>query len=143
MSKLERIERIVVHHSASALLTTAADIRRWHTDPEPEGRGWSDIGYHVLIEVDGLLIRGRDVASLVTGAHALGVNQTSLGLCIIGNNLDPEEAWLGAQLATAREWIRAVRLTFGEIEVVGHRNAGATATECPGVSDEVLHQMLM
>jgi len=54
-------------------------IRRWHV----EGRGWSDIGYHYIIQPDGKLEFGRDVN--IAGAHVKGDNKTSIGVCMVGN----------------------------------------------------------
>jgi len=49
------IQKIVVHHSASNSITTKkADIERWHRQ-----RGFSQIGYHKVIEGSGSVINGR------------------------------------------------------------------------------------
>lgn len=33
----------------------ANTIRKWHTDPPPNGNGWSDIGYHYVIRRNGVM----------------------------------------------------------------------------------------
>lgn len=52
-------------------------IREWHLR-----RGWKDVGYHYLIRRSGVLEKGR--ADNVQGAHTLGHNRNSLGVCLIG-----------------------------------------------------------
>jgi N-acetylmuramoyl-L-alanine amidase len=76
---------ITVHCSANSngSLTTGEDIRRYHMDTPPKGRGWSDIGYHAVIEFDGGLFRGRPDDH--QGAHVEGANDGNLGVCLIGN----------------------------------------------------------
>lgn len=69
---------IVIHHSASPVEVTFEQIREHHLS-----RGWSDIGYHFVIDPAGAISKGR--AENVVGAHALGINQVSLGICLIGN----------------------------------------------------------
>lgn len=82
---------IVIHHSATDQSVTFAMIREHH-----KSRGWDDIGYHFVIDPNGVIIEGR--AENVVGAHALGLNQTSLGICCIGNfeEIDPNPAQLSA-----------------------------------------------
>lgn len=55
-----------------------AEIRRWHT----QDRGWSDIGYHLVIDRDGTVATGRPMGKI--GAHVSGHNPGSIGVCLIG-----------------------------------------------------------
>ncbi len=55
----------------------AATIDRWHKE-----RGWSGIGYHAVVDLDGRIYRGRDWSE--TGAHAKGHNRGSLGFAYVG-----------------------------------------------------------
>jgi len=48
----------------------------------PNGRGWGDCGYHIIIESDGGVYRGR--ADTTIGAHVAGHNTGNLGVCLIG-----------------------------------------------------------
>ena len=69
---------LVIHHSATDPSVTFEQIRQNHLE-----RGWDDIGYHYVIDGAGQITPGR--AEDVIGAHALGLNQESLGICCIGN----------------------------------------------------------
>ena len=69
---------LVIHHSATDQSVTFEMIRAHHLE-----RGWDDIGYHFVIDTHGNVKMGR--AEDVVGAHALGINQESLGICCLGN----------------------------------------------------------
>lgn len=73
------IKHIVVHCSATkeGEHFTAEDIHRWHKE-----RGWSGIGYHYVVLLDGTIENGRP--EYWNGAHVKGFNDDSLGICYIG-----------------------------------------------------------
>jgi N-acetylmuramoyl-L-alanine amidase len=72
------IRKIIVHHSASPVSTTVADIDRWHKE-----RGWRGIGYHYVVLEHGEIAEGRHVNK--RGAHTLHHNTDSIGICVTGN----------------------------------------------------------
>jgi N-acetylmuramoyl-L-alanine amidase len=74
------INEIIVHCSATreGQHIPVETIKKWHT----EGRGWTDIGYHFYIELDGTIKKGRDIDK--TGAHCKGHNRNSIGICYCG-----------------------------------------------------------
>ena len=82
------IETIVVHCTATrpnwwAEKTSQEkvdEVRRWHV----EDRGWSDIGYHYLIDRDGTVSKGRPLSKV--GAHAKGHNTGSVGISLFGGH---------------------------------------------------------
>ena len=47
-----------------------------------DGNGWSDIGYHYVIKLDGEIQPGRLEKKI--GAHCYRNNRSSIGLCYIG-----------------------------------------------------------
>lgn len=70
---------LIIHHSAGPRDQSFEEIRRYHI----ESRGFDDIGYHKLIEFDGRIHQGRTDDKV--GAHAIGYNNRSLGICVVGN----------------------------------------------------------
>ena len=79
-----------IHHSASSNGYTQADVPaiirsfyKYHT----HSLGWSDIAYNFLVDAFGTIWEGRfgGVDQPVRGAHTLGFNNTSTGICTIGN----------------------------------------------------------
>jgi len=73
------INKIIIHCSATpeGRDISANTIDQWHKE-----RGWSGIGYHYVIKIDGSIEYGRDINK--TGAHVKGYNKGSIGLCYIG-----------------------------------------------------------
>jgi hypothetical protein len=122
---LNQINLLVVHHSGSPRNVTTEQIRHWHVD----GKGWSDIGYHYVIEGDATTHNGRHLSRV--GAHCKGHNNNSAGVCVVGNNTIPEDKWTMLQIAALMDLIYAFRLIFPGIQIVGHKDLGATA--CPGL----------
>ena len=89
----DNVTWVVLHCSASHY-GDLATVDQWHRD-----RGWSGVGYHWIItnsypteehyrlkqpniSYDGLVHKGRD--ERFAGAHVLGHNQETIGVCIIG-----------------------------------------------------------
>lgn len=86
------IQEVIVHCTATrpdfmengTSAARFAEIRRWHMDPPPKGRGWRDIGYHWLIDRDGTVLNGRKPE--VIGAHVEGHNAGTLGISLFGGH---------------------------------------------------------
>lgn len=124
---------IVVHHSASPLMTTFDEIRGWHLK-----RGFSEIGYHWVITGVGLILRGR--SPLFVPAAQKGANLGSLAICVVGDNTVPEHSWTPVQLASLRELVYCIQRIYGPLKLYGHRDAPGllSPTECPGVNVRAL-----
>ena len=77
---MRQINKIIVHCSATreGQDIPVETIKKWHI----EGRGWSDIGYHFYIDINGNIHKGRDIAKI--GAHCKGQNRNSIGICYCG-----------------------------------------------------------
>ena len=75
-----KIDKIIIHCSATreGQHIDVDTIRDWHVN----GRGWSDVGYHYIIYLDGTVHPGRPVER--SGAHTKGQNANSIGICYIG-----------------------------------------------------------
>jgi len=137
------IKRIFIHCSATPadMYVDAALIHRWHTDPKPQGRGWSDIGYHFVLPRDGTIEAGRPVALI--GAHVLNHNRDSIGICLAGgvaaDGKTPEANFTAAQMRGLRLFLIVMKATYGltEADIVGHRDAPGVAKACP--SFDVAH----
>ena len=121
-----RVDRLVIHHSASPRTATVEEIARWHRK-----RGLQGIGYHHVIGGDGVLRPGRALER--TGAHALGYNVHSIGLCVVGDNTRPEHAWLDVQIEALLLYVHWFRTFFPRAEVLGHRDLPGASTLCPGL----------
>ncbi len=123
---MRTIKRLVVHCSATkeGQHVTVDTIRKWHTDPKPDGRGWSDIGYHHVVYLDGSVHTGRPEA--VVGAHVAGWNADSIGIVYVGGldkNRKPKDTRTHGQKVALREKLRQLVEKYPEVtEIVGHRD---------------------
>ena len=73
------INEIIIHCSATTVEQniTAYDVDKWH-----KAKGWSGIGYHFFIRLDGTIEMGRPI--YMEGAHCYGHNKHSIGICYAG-----------------------------------------------------------
>jgi N-acetyl-anhydromuramyl-L-alanine amidase AmpD len=83
-------DKIIMHCSDSEF-ASVAEIDRWHRE-----RGFDCVGYHFVITnempekgarmrcLDGQICAGRALSR--QGAHTLGYNTDSIGICIVGKN---------------------------------------------------------
>lgn len=124
----ENIDAIVIHCSATKADVDihAADIDRWH-----KARGFSEIGYHYVIDLDGAVELGRALPK--DGAHCntaglsgLSYNKHSVGVCYVGG-LDafgrPADTRTEAQKASMRVLVRRLTEKYPIKEIIGHRDA--------------------
>ena len=136
--KLKRSRRtiteIIVHCTATpeGKDYTVDDIRRWHTMPVSKGgRGWSDVGYHYIIDRYGHVHEGRDVD--VSGAHCTGHNSHSIGVAYVGgcarNGRDPKDTRTDAQKDALLGLLYDLRKLYPMAKIHGHRDFAAKA--CP------------
>lgn len=124
---MRRIDRIIVHCSATNPEQDfkASDIHNWHL-----ARGWSGIGYHFVIHLDGTTVCGRRLED--AGAHAFGYNKRSIGICYIGGvdmEGNPSDTRTDEQKRALRSIIGLLKLDFPKAEVCGHNQFSKKA--CP------------
>jgi len=126
---------LVIHTVGASGDPSAAQIRKFHTAPKPNGNGWKDIGYHFVVRKDGRVEHGRPLDR--AGAHLEGANDT-WGVCVTGHG--DREPWTPAQRAAVLALAERVcrEQGWGADRVVGHREGPArfsakpTAKRCPG-----------
>ena len=128
---MQNITHVVVHYTSTYEDQDIGvrEIRRWHLD-----RGWRDIGYHIVIRLDGTVEQGRPLHQV--GAHVGGQNSGKIGICYVGglrratgpnvghNTLTP------AQEKALISEIRALLKRWPNAQVVGHFDLAPT--QCPG-----------
>tara|TARA_R110000737_G_scaffold115367_1_gene148221 strand:+ start:466 stop:894 length:429 start_codon:yes stop_codon:yes gene_type:complete len=129
------LNRIILHCSATpeGREVSVDTIRSWHTDPPPQGNGWSDIGYHYVIHLDGKTEMGRPIS--IQGAHTSGENEDSVGVCYIGGvdtSMAPKDTMTVPQEISFVELVKSLRLIFGQLSVHGHNEFSTKA--CPSFS---------
>jgi N-acetylmuramoyl-L-alanine amidase len=127
---MRNIDEIILHCSATpeGRAHDVADIRRWHVD----GRGWSDIGYHFCILLDGTVEAGRPVAR--QGAHCKGKNKDTVGVCYIGGcdkSMKPKDTMNHGQEKAFLNLVNTLRGVYGEELMVSGHNQYSKHKSCP------------
>ena len=151
------VRAVVLHHTASSNDYAPADVPallRGFYAYHVKSRGWSDLGYNVLVDRFGTAWEGRagGVSRAVVGAHAGGFNAGTVGISMIGtyDTVAPSPAMLET-VARIIAWRTSsagvdpqgsVRLTSAGSTrfaagtavtlptVLGHRQVSTTS--CPG-----------
>lgn len=121
------ITDIVIHCTASreGQAMTVDQIRAEH-----KKNGWSDIGYHYVIGLNGEKWNGRDVDLI--GAHVNGYNAHSIGISYVGglenkpgvpyNKLKAKDTRTEAQKAALMSLLMDLRKLYPKAKIQGHRD---------------------
>jgi hypothetical protein len=155
----EPVTHLIVHHTVSSNSSSdwAAVVRAiwyYHTFT----RGWGDIGYNYLVDLNGVLYEGRLGGDDVVGTHAADANEGSMALAFLGTFTEPGQIPPGiapsaAMLDSAAELFawkadqkdidvfsasHLPNVDWGLPHLMGHRDVYGTTT-CPG---DQAHELL-
>ena len=124
---MRKLDRIIVHCTATpeGRHVDVDTIRVWH-----KARGWSDVGYHFIIYIDGSVHSGRDVEK--TGAHVSGHNATTIGVVYVGGTDaagKAKDTMNAAQETAFVNLVKHLRDEYGPLTLHGHNEYAAKA--CP------------
>ena len=122
------ITLLIVHCSAvrPGQRSSAKDINGWHRD-----KGWNGIGYHYVVRRDGSIELGRPIEEV--GAHCVGHNSHSIGICYEGGlNAMGEEADTRTpeQKVALRKLLEELHGQFPKAMIVGHHDLNP-GKKCP------------
>lgn len=126
---MRRINKIIIHCTATkaGVPFTVETIRRCHV----RERGWSDIGYHYVVYLDGTVHAGRALSR--PGAHTRGHNAHSIGVCYVGG-LDASGKPCDTRTAQQRNallaLVKELKRRFPGATVHGHREFANKACPC-------------
>ncbi len=131
---MRKINKIIIHCSATreGEDISAATIDRWHRD-----RGWSGIGYHYIVSLNGNIEYGRPIDK--QGAHVKNHNKGSIGICYIGGldeHLDPKDTRTIEQKESLLDLIKTLKRLHPGATVHGHNEFAAKACPCFNVEEE-------
>jgi len=130
-----KIEKIILHCAATpeGRDVKTETIKSWHV----KGNGWSDIGYHFVIELDGAVKNGRPLHR--SGAHTKGHNATSIGICYVGGmdkDKKPKDTRTEAQRKAMDQLIADLKMDHPTATIHGHNEFAAKACPSFDVSKE-------
>ena len=136
---MNKPNKIIIHCSATqeGKNFKAKDIDQWHKQ-----RGFKKIGYHYVIDLDGTVENGRDEAE--NGAHTVGHNTSSIGICYIGglakDGKTPKDTRTEEQKKSLIDLIHKLLMKYNLTidDLYGHNNFANKA--CPSFDIEILKQ---
>lgn len=132
---MRQINHIVVHcaDTPKDVHFDINNIRQWHLE-----RGWSDVGYHYIILLNGTIQLGRDLNT--AGAHVKGYNKNSIGVCYIGGK--GQDTRTVQQKASLVYLIATLRRIFTKAKVWGHRDFAGVTKQCPSFNAKAEYKNL-
>ena len=124
---MNKIDSIIIHCSATK---AGQDLRAKDIDRMHRQRGFAQIGYNFVIDLDGTVENGRPLS--IDGAHCntkgfsgVSYNKHSIGICYIGGldvNGRPTDTRTEAQKNALRDLVAKLCKEYDIIEVLGHRD---------------------
>lgn len=126
---MREIDELIWHCTATPAgrETTVAEIDRWH-----KARGWSGIGYHKVVHLDGSVSDGRPESQV--GAHVANRNARTIGYVYVGgvdadDKRKARDTRTPAQKRTMERLTREAIKRYGLTMVSGHSDYANKA--CP------------
>lgn len=130
----QKLKYLVIHCTATpeGRDVSAADIRRMHTSPKPQGRGWRQVGYTDLFRLDGTrerLVKNNEDAYVdgweVTNGAA-GFNSVSRHIVYAGgvakDGKTPQDTRTPAQRNAMAEYVQDFHRRHPDVKIIGHRD---------------------
>jgi len=102
------------------------DVAAYH-----KSKGWNGIGYHEYVRRDGTIQHGRDISE--PGAHVVGHNKHSIGICYEGGldaRGEPADTRTPDQVRALRNLVVLYHACFPDAVIVGHHNLNPLK-DCP------------
>lgn len=117
---MNKPKQIIIHCSATKenRNVTVEQINSMHL-----ARGFKKIGYHYYITKDGIIHKGRSESEI--GAHCLGYNDHSIGICYEGGldkDAKPKDTRTDAQKKSIIELIKDIVSRYRIDKILGHRD---------------------
>ena len=126
------ITKLIIHCSATKpnFDVDIRDVDQWHRE-----RGFAKVGYHYFVKRDGTVQIGRFLHE--RGAHTLGQNKGSIGVCYAGGvdeNGQPEDNRTEAQKQALRGIVRTLSDKF-DLTIHGHNEFSNKSCPCFDVAE--------
>lgn len=127
------INRVILHCTATyeGQDISVDTIRQWH-----KKRGFSDVGYHYVIMLNGDIELARPVFK--QGAHTKGQNEDSIGVAYVGGldaSGEPKNTMTLYQDISFMRLFQSLGVTFGKLGLHGHNEFSNKACPCFDVQD--------
>lgn len=133
----KQIKYLVIHCTATpdGMEVTPDDIIGWHTQPKPKGRGWSKVGYGMMIDLKGRIhfftksnlddfVDQWEITNGVAGINEVSYHFVYVGGCgnayQNGKGLPAKDTRNKEQLETMRNFVLGYVQQHKNVKVAGH-----------------------
>ena len=136
---MRKIDLIVVHCRATRCdrRFSVEDLIAWH-----DAR-FGFTGYHYYITRDGRMYQTRH--ENLVGAHAVGYNQHSIGVCYEGGLTPdgrPADTRTQEQKAALHALLKSLKVDYPDAQILGHRDLPNVKKDCPCFDAKTEYQNL-
>lgn len=133
------IDRIVLHCTSGWNNQSTYSIKKYWSDPKPQGLGWKQVGYHIIINEDGTLEFLAPLSQITNGVA--GYNSNSVHICYKGGLVSVDKDAKGKVIkyhygdtrtqAQKEGFLKAIQYVFEELKktqdidgiiICGHRD---------------------
>jgi len=125
---MREVKYIAIHCTATRQNTKIESIERYWR----EQLGWSNPGYHFIIEKDGNVVQLQDVEKIANGVK--GYNAHSIHISYIGG-IDskglPKDTRTEEQKDAMYLLVHSLRAVYPDAQIKGHREFPNIAKACP------------
>jgi len=138
---MKPVKYLVIHCTATpeGREVSAADIRRWHLSPPPQGRGWHQVGYTDLFHLNGgveRLVKNNEDANVdpweITNG-VTGINSVSRHIVYAGgltrDGVEAKDTRTDEQRKALKSYVLDFVKRFPDVKVAGHNQFAQKA--CP------------
>ncbi|BDR64410.1 peptidoglycan recognition protein family protein [Clostridium tetani] len=115
--------KYIIYHHAEHPNCSVYDIHNWHLH-----NGWSGIGYNFFVKKDGSIWRGRPIDAM--GAHTMGYNDISIGICAEGKYMCETMPQVQKKALIELGIYLKNKYNIDTNNIIGHRDVNSTT--CPG-----------
>jgi hypothetical protein len=134
------LQYLIIHCTATreGQPISSVQIKKMHTSPPPQGRGWKQVGYRDMIHLDGFvenLVRydnDQVVDSWEITNGAIGLNAISAHIVYVGGlsaKDKPKDTRTAQQLESMMDYVFNIITLYPDILIAGHNQFDAKA--CP------------
>lgn len=125
---MRKITEIIVHCTCTFAQqkVTIEILRKWHKQ-----RGFKDVGYHYLIDIEGNILTGRPVEQV--GAHCTDHNAHSIGVAYaggLGADARPANTLSEKQKVALVQLLTELKERYPEASIHGHSEFANKACPC-------------
>lgn len=116
---MRQIKYIVLHCTGASSKQSVSSILNYWKSPKPKGLGWVSMGYHHLIEANGLIHDLADIQHIASGVKGYNVN--SLHISYIGG-LNGKDTRTTKQRAAMEQLVHRYHGLYPAAKIKGHRD---------------------